>query len=70
MVGKMKKDLQNNKKSFASMECMIENIEEKEDNSDISDLDSESRSAFFQMKSGIVSSTGKDIVKNIILHNQ
>ena len=31
MVGKMKKDLQNTKKSFADMECMIKNIEEEED---------------------------------------
>ena len=29
MVGKMKKDLQNTKKSFAAMECMIKYIENK-----------------------------------------
>ena len=49
---------------------MIKNIEEEEDDSDISDSDSESGSAFFQMERDIVSSTGKDIVTNIILQNQ
>ena len=31
MVGKIKKDLQKTKKSFAAMECMIKKIEEEED---------------------------------------
>ena len=70
MVDKMKKDLQKTKKSFAAMECMINNIEEEEDDSDISDSDSESGLAFFQMERDIFSSTGKDIMTKIILHNQ
>ena len=70
MVGKMKKDPQNTKKSFAAMECMIKKIEEEEDDSDISDSDSKFGSAFFQMERDIVSSTGKDIMTKIILHNQ
>ena len=48
MVGKMKKDLQKTKKSFAAMECMIKNIEEEEYKSDISDSDSESGLSFFK----------------------
>ena len=48
MVGKTKKDLQNTKKSFSAIECMIKKIEEEEDNSDISYPDSESVSAFFK----------------------
>ena len=48
MVGKTNKDIQNTKKSFAAMEFMIKNIEEEEDNSEISDSDSESGSAFFK----------------------
>ena len=31
MVGNMKKDIQNTKKLFTAMECMIKNIEEEED---------------------------------------
>ena len=46
MSGKMKKDLQKTKKSFEAMECMIKNIEEEEDDSDILDSDSEYGSAF------------------------
>ena len=45
-------------------------IEEEEEDSDISDSDSESGSEFFQMERDIVSSTGKDIMTKIILHNQ
>ena len=52
------------------MECMIKNIEEEEDDSDILDPDSESGSAFFQMERDIVSSIGTDITTNIFLHNQ
>ena len=48
MVDKMKKDLQNTKKSFAATECMIKKIEEEEDESDFSDSDSESGLAFFK----------------------
>ena len=70
MVGKMKEDLQKTKKSFTAMECMIKNIEEEEDDSDISDSDSESGLAFFQMERDIFSSTGKDIMTKICLHNQ
>ena len=70
MVDKMKKDLQNTKKSFAAIECMIKNIKEEEDNSDIFDSYSESGSAFFQMECNIVSSTETDILTKIILHNQ
>ena len=70
MVDKMKKDLQKTKKSFAAMECMIKNIEEEEDDSDISDSDSESGLAFFQMERDIVSSSGKYIMTKIIPHNQ
>ena len=66
----MKKDIQKTKKSFADMECMIKNIEEEEDDSDISDSDSESGLAFFQIERDIVSSIGKDIMTKIILHNQ
>ena len=40
MVVKMKKYLQKTNKSFASMDCMIKNIEEEEDDSEISDSDS------------------------------
>ena len=69
MVENMKKDLQKTKKSFAAMEFMIKNIEEEEDDSDISDSDSESGSEFFQMERDIVSSTEKDIMTKIILHN-
>ena len=46
MFGKMKKDIQKTKKSFAAMEVTIKRIEEEEDDSDISDLDSESGSSF------------------------
>ena len=70
MVRKMKEDIQNTNKSFAAMEFLIKNIEEEEDDSYISDSDSESGSAFFQMEYEIVSSTGKDIMTEIILHNQ
>ena len=70
MVGKMNKDIQKTKTSSAAMECMINNIEEEEDNSFISDSDSESGLAFFQMEREIVSSTRKDIMTNIRLHNQ
>ena len=52
------------------MDCIIKNIKEEEDDSDISDSDSESRSEFFQMEHGIVYSTGKDIMTKIIFHNQ
>ena len=69
MVGKMKKDIQKTKKSFADMECLIKNIEEEEDNSYILDSDIESGSAYFQMERDIVSSAGTDIMTNIILHN-
>ena len=48
---------------------MIKNIEEEEDDSDILDSDSEYGLAFFQMERDIVSSTVKDIVTKIILHN-
>ena len=48
MVGKMNKDLQKTEKLFAALECMIKNIEEEEDKSEISDSDSESGSAFFR----------------------
>ena len=48
MVGNMKKDLQKTKKPFVAKEFIIQNTEEKEDNSDISDSDSESGSAFFK----------------------
>ena len=41
MVENMNNYLQKTKKSFAAMECMIKNIEEEEDDSDISDSDSE-----------------------------
>ena len=70
MVGKMKKDPQNTKKSFGALECMIKNIEEEEDDSEISDSDSESGSLFLHMERNIVSSTVKDIMTKIILHNQ
>ena len=66
----MKKDLQNTKKSFAAMECIIKKIEAEEDDPYISDSDSESGSAVFQIECDIVSSTEKDIMTNIILHNQ
>ena len=52
------------------MECTIKNIEAEEDDSDILDSDSESGSAVFQIERNIVSSTEKDIMTNIILHNQ
>ena len=52
------------------MDCMIKNIEQQEDNLDISDSDSESGSAFFQMERGIVSSTVNYITTKSILHNQ
>ena len=45
---------------------MIKNIEEEEDDSDTLDSDSESGFKFFQMERDIVSSTGKDIMTNII----
>ena len=48
MVGKMNKDLQNTKKSFAALKCMIKNNEEEEDDSEILDSDSEFVSAFFK----------------------
>ena len=49
MAVKMKKDLQNTNKLFAAMEFIIMKIEEKEEDSDISDLDSESGLEFIQM---------------------
>ena len=49
---------------------MIKNIEEEEDDSGISDSDSESGLAFFQMEGDIVSFAVKNIMRNIILHNQ
>ena len=52
------------------MACMIKNIEEVEDDSDSSDSDSEYMLEFFQMECKIISSTGKYITANIILHNQ
>ena len=52
------------------MEYMIKNIEEEEDDSDISDSDSESGLEFFQMERDIVSFTGKGIMTKIIFHNQ
>ena len=52
------------------MDCMIKNIEEEKENSEISDSDSEYGSAFSQMERDIVSSTSKDITTKIILHNQ
>ena len=52
------------------MECMIKKIEEEKDDSDISESDSESGSAFLKMERDIVSSIGKDIITNIIIHNQ
>ena len=52
------------------MECMIKNIEEEDDDSDICDSDSESGSEFFQMERNIISSTENYIMTNIILHNQ
>ena len=48
MVGKINKDIQKTKISFAAIKCMIKNIEEEEDDSDISDSDSESGLAFFK----------------------
>ena len=52
------------------MECMIKNVEEEEDDSDISDSDLESVSAFFQMECNIFFFTRKYITTEIILHNQ
>ena len=44
----MNNDLQKTKKPFAAMECMIKNIQEEEDDSKISDSDSESESTFLK----------------------
>ena len=66
----MKKDLQKTKKPFVAKEFIIQNTEEKEDNSDISDSDSEYGSLFFQMEHDIVSSNETDTTTKIILHNQ
>ena len=52
------------------MEWMLKRIEEEEDNSEISDSDSDSGLAFFQMEREIVSSAGKYIMTKIIPHNQ